>query len=219
MNGGTTVSGTMVLAHLAGIKVFATGGLGGVHQDGQTTMDISADLTELGRTPVAVISSGCKSFLDILRTLEYLETQGVCVGTFADGRTGSVDLPAFWTRESGVASAKTIENEAEAAAMIHAQMQLQISSGLLFANPIPEEYSLSKSEMHSVMSEALRQANEKGVSGSANTPFVLAKIRELTNGATVTANRALVEANVVRGTKVAVELAKLELKDRSNSDR
>lgn len=108
----------MVLAHLAGIKVFATGGLGGVYRHGENSMDISADLTELGRTPVAVISSGCKSFLDIPRTLEYLETQGVGVSTFADGRTGDVDFPAFWTRESGVKSPTVIRDEKEAAAII-----------------------------------------------------------------------------------------------------
>ena len=108
----------MVLAHLAGIKVFATGGLGGVHKGGEKSLDISADLTELGRTPIAVISSGCKGFLDIPRTLEYLETQGACVGTFADGRTGDVDFPAFWSRESGVKSPDVIRDEAQAAAII-----------------------------------------------------------------------------------------------------
>lgn len=118
MHGGTTVSGTMLLAHKAGIKVFGTGGLGGVHRGGEDTMDISADLTELGRTNVAVVSSGCKSFLDIPRTLEYLETQGVCVSTFADGRTGSIDLPAFWTRDSGVKSPTVVLNEAEAAGIV-----------------------------------------------------------------------------------------------------
>jgi pseudouridine-5'-phosphate glycosidase/pseudouridine kinase len=118
LNGGTTVSGTMALANRAGIQIFGTGGLGGVHRGGENSMDISADLTELGRTPVAVISSGCKSFLDIPRTLEYLETQGVCVSTFADGRTGPVDFPAFWTRESGVRSPTVVRDEAEAAAII-----------------------------------------------------------------------------------------------------
>jgi len=108
----------MVLAHLAGIKVFATGGLGGVHRGAESSMDISADLTELGRTPVTVISSGCKSFLDISRTLEYLETEGVGVATFADGREGKVDFPAFWSRESGVKSPMTIKDETEAAAII-----------------------------------------------------------------------------------------------------
>ena len=118
LNGGTTIAGTMLLAHLAGIKVFATGGLGGVHRNGQDSMDISADLTELGRTPVALISSGCKSFLDIPRTLEYLETQGVGVGTFADGRSENVAFPAFWTRESGIPSPSVVRDEKEAAAMI-----------------------------------------------------------------------------------------------------
>jgi len=118
IHGGTTISGTMVLAHLAGIKIFGTGGLGGVHRGGEVSMDISADLTELGRTPVTVISSGCKSFLDIPRTLEYLETQGVCVGTFADGRNGPIDFPAFFSRESGVRSPRVIQDEAEAAAIV-----------------------------------------------------------------------------------------------------
>ena len=108
----------MVLASLAGIKVFATGGLGGVHRGGEMSMDVSADLTELGRTQIAVVSSGCKSFLDIPRTLEYLETQGVCVATFADGREGAVDFPAFWTTDSGTTSPFTIETEEEAAWMI-----------------------------------------------------------------------------------------------------
>lgn len=118
LNGGTTVAGTMVLAKMAGIEVFGTGGLGGVHRGGEDSMDISADLTELGRTGVAVISSGCKSFLDIPRTLEYLETQGVTVATFADERTGNIDLPAFWTRDSGIRSPTVVQNEKEAAAII-----------------------------------------------------------------------------------------------------
>ena len=117
-NGGTTVAGTMILAHLAGIKVFATGGLGGVHRGAESSMDISADLMELGRTPVAVVSSGCKSFLDIPRTLEYLETQGVGVATFADGRGEKVDFPSFWSRDSGVPSPMTIQDEQHAAAII-----------------------------------------------------------------------------------------------------
>ncbi len=117
-NGGTTVAGTMVLAHLAGIKVFATGGLGGVHKGGESSLDVSADLTELGRTPVAVIASGCKSFLDIGRTLEYLETQGVGVATFADGREGPIDFPAFWSRDSGSRSPFVVRDEVQAAGII-----------------------------------------------------------------------------------------------------
>jgi pseudouridine-5'-phosphate glycosidase/pseudouridine kinase len=127
-HGGTTIAGTMVLAHLAGIKVFATGGLGGVHQGAESSMDISADLTELGRTPVAVISSGCKSFLDIPRTLEYLETQGVGVATFADGRDTAkrIDFPAFWSRDSGVKSPMVVRDEKEAAAVIRKRRVLPL---------------------------------------------------------------------------------------------
>ena len=121
-NGGTTIASTMLLAELAGIKIFGTGGLGGVHRGAESSMDISADLTELGRTAVTVVSSGCKSFLDIPRTLEYLETEGVGVGTFADGREGNVDFPAFWSRDSGVKSPTTIQNEKDAAAIIRAYL-------------------------------------------------------------------------------------------------
>ncbi|KAL8967307.1 MAG: hypothetical protein Q9197_005497 [Variospora fuerteventurae] len=209
-NGGTTVAGTMVLAHLAGIKIFATGGLGGVHRGGEDSMDISADLTELGRTPVTVISSGCKSFLDIPRTLEYLETQGVGVGTFADGREGTVDFPAFWTRDSGIQSPSVIRSEQEAAAITHAQSALGLSSGLLFANPVPAQDSIPRSRMDVIMAQAISDAVESGSTGSDNTPFILARIRELTEGQTIKANRALIEANVLRGTKVACELAKLQ---------
>ncbi|KAL8686167.1 MAG: hypothetical protein Q9218_007301 [Villophora microphyllina] len=209
----------MVLAHLAGIKVFATGGLGGVHRGGENSMDISADLTELGRTPVAVISSGCKSFLDIPRTLEYLETQGVGVGTFADGREGKIDFPAFWTRESGIQSPTVIYNEREAAAIIFAQSSLGLSSGLLFANPILSQHSIAKSQMDSVIEQAILEAEKSAAVGNDNTPFILAKIRELTGGQTVTANRALIESNVIRGTKVACELVKLEGQSEQTPDR
>lgn len=207
----------MILAHLAGIKVFATGGLGGVHRGVENTMDISADLTELGRTPVAVISSGCKSFLDIPRTLEYLETQGVGVGTFADGRTGNVDFPAFFSRDSGIKSSQTIESEADAAAIIHAQFQLPIHSGLLLANPVPTEAAMAWEDIDTVMTQAVAEADEKGFTGSTNTPYVLKRIRELSEGKSVIANRALIEANVIRGTKVAIELAKLELEERDRA--
>ncbi|KAL9024031.1 MAG: hypothetical protein Q9196_006815 [Gyalolechia fulgens] len=199
----------MVLAHLAGITVFATGGLGGVHRDGENSMDISADLTELGRTPIAVISSGCKSFLDVPRTLEYLETQGVGVGTFADSRSGKIEFPAFWSRDSGIPSPTVIQDEKDAAAVIYAQSTLGLSSGLLFANPVPAQHSISNAEMNSVMAQAVLDAKDSGSTGSENTPFILARIRELTGGQTVKANRALIESNVIRGTKVACELAKL----------
>ncbi|CAI7586585.1 unnamed protein product [Penicillium pancosmium] len=217
IHGGTTISGTMILSELAGIKIFGTGGLGGVHRGGENSMDVSADLTELGRTPVTVISSGCKSFLDIPRTLEYLETEGVCVGTFADGRDGPVDFPAFYTRDSGVRSPRVIQNEVEAAAIVYAQSRLPVTSGIHFANPVPLEYSVPKAEMDLVIEEAVRLADVEGYRGSDNTPFVLSKIKELSGGKSITANRALIESNVKRATQVAVELAKLEAMERGTS--
>ncbi|QDS71695.1 hypothetical protein FKW77_008318 [Venturia effusa] len=210
-NGGTTIAGTMILAHLAGIRVFATGGLGGVHRGAESTMDISADLTELGRTPVAVVSSGCKSFLDIPRTIEYLETEGVGIATFADGREGKVDFPAFWSRDSGVRSPVTVENEREAAAIIYAQMNLPVASGLLFANPIPSKWAIPKPEMDIIIHEAIKEANAAGIIGKDNTPFILNKIKELSGGKSLPANRALIVSNVKRGTNVAKELANFEL--------
>ncbi|KAK6352250.1 hypothetical protein TWF730_009081 [Orbilia blumenaviensis] len=210
LHGGTTISGTMALAHLAGIRILGTGGLGGVHRGGQTSMDISADLTELGRTPVAVISSGCKNFLDIGLTLEYLETQGVCVGTFADGRVGSVDFPAFYTRDSGVKSPRTIANEKEAAAIIYAQSKLPVYTGIHLANPVPVEFSIAKGELDGVIDESIHLASMEGYQGSENTPFILAKIKEASGDKVLQANRALVQTNVKRATRVAVELAKLE---------
>lgn len=209
LHSGTTISGTMVLARLAGIRVFGTGGLGGVHRGGEKSMDVSADLTELGRTRLAVVSSGCKGFLDIPRTLEYLETQGAMVATFADGRQGDVDFPAFWARESGSKSPFVVETEKQAAAMILAQEQLDVESGLLFANPVPEEHAIPKAEMESAIHEAVREAHDKGFTGSRNTPYVLQRIRELTKGRSMTSNKFLVQANVRRAAKVAVELSNM----------
>ncbi|KAJ5739873.1 hypothetical protein N7533_012657 [Penicillium manginii] len=197
IHGGTTISGTMILSELAGIKIFGTGGLGGVHRGGENTMDVSADLTELGRTPVTVISSGCKSFLDIPRTLEYLETEGVCVA--------ECEAP------------RVIQNEAEAAAIVYAQSRLPVTSGIHFANPVPLEYSVPKAEMDLVIEEAVRLADVEGYRGSDNTPFVLSKIKELSGGKSIIANRALIESNVKRATRVAVELAKLEAMERGTS--
>ncbi|EFE43769.1 hypothetical protein TRV_01446 [Trichophyton verrucosum HKI 0517] len=195
MNGGTTIAGTMILAHLAGIKVFATGGL------------------------VAVVSSGCKSFLDIQRTLEYLETEGVVVAAFADGRKGDIDFPAFFTRDSGIKAPRVIENAQDAAAIIYAQSQLQLKSGMLFTNPVPEEHSFPKPEMDAIITRAIELAHIEGIQGSDNTPYVLAKIEELSGGRSVATNRALVEYNVEVGTKVAIELAKLESENGKDVDR
>ncbi|EAQ93242.1 hypothetical protein CHGG_01477 [Chaetomium globosum CBS 148.51] len=203
----------MVLARLAGIRVFGTGGLGGVHRGGESSMDVSADLTELGRTRVAVVSSGCKGFLDIPRTLEFLETQGAFVATFADGREvvdgKGVDFPAFWARDSGVPSPAVVRDERDAAAIILAQERLGVESGMLFANPIPEEAGIPRKEMELVIETAVREAAEKGFTGSANTPYVLTRIRQLTEERSTTANVALVRSNVARAAKISVELAKL----------
>ncbi|KAK1834673.1 Indigoidine synthase A like protein-domain-containing protein [Podospora conica] len=218
LHAGTTIAGTMVLARLAGIRVFGTGGLGGVHQGGHNSLDISADLTELGRTRMAVVSAGCKGFLDIPRTLEFLETHGAMVSTFADGRKGDVDFPAFWARESGTKSPFVIENESQAAAIILAQEQLGIESGMLFANPIPEEHAIPRAEMEEVIRVAVREADEKGFTGSRNTPYVLTRIRQLTNERSVTSNKYLVQANVARAAKVAVELSKLLAGTTAGSD-
>ncbi|TVY19815.1 Pseudouridine-metabolizing bifunctional protein [Lachnellula arida] len=212
LNGGTTVAATMMIARRANINVFGTGGLGGVHRGGEDTMDVSADLTELGRTPVAVISSGCKSFLDIPRTLEYLETQGVTVCTFADGRTGDIDLPAFYTRESGIKSPLVVQDAKEAAAIIFAQHKLVElrCGGILFANPIPEEFSLPKAEIDLAINQAVQEAAQQGFHGHLNTPFILSRIKELTKGNSIPANRALIESNVAMATKVAFELCRFK---------
>lgn len=209
IHGGTTIAGTMLLARLAGIRVFGTGGLGGVHRGGENSMDISADLTELGRTRVAVVSSGCKGFLDIPRTLEYLETQGCLVSTFADGRSGKIDFPAFWARESGIKSPSVTYTEREAAAMILAQEKLNIESGMLFANPIPEEFGVPAKEMQAHIEQAVAEADQKGFTGSANTPYILNRLKELTGERAVIANKKLVRSNIVRATNIAVELSRL----------
>jgi pseudouridine-5'-phosphate glycosidase/pseudouridine kinase len=221
VSGGTTIAGTMALAHLAGIRVFATGGLGGVHRGGH--WDVSADLTELGRTPVAVVSGGCKGFLDVAATLEYLETQGVGVFTLADGAAGQVDYPAFWSRESGCPSPGVVRDEEEAARIIRetsrelvradrldAQFSLPLHSGLHFAAPIPREAAIPKREMEDVIAKAIGAADAEGATGKDNTPFILSKINELTSGRSIAANRALIAASVKRGTLIAKELCKLQ---------
>jgi pseudouridine-5'-phosphate glycosidase/sugar/nucleoside kinase (ribokinase family) len=211
--GGTTISGTMILARKAGIKIFATGGLGGVHRGGENSMDVSADLTELGRTPVAVVASGCKGFLDIQRTLEYLETQGVPVATFADGRNAGtrVDFPAFWVRDSGFKSPMTVENTRQAAELVHAQFnELGVDTGILFANPIPTGDAIPKALINECIEEAVLSAEKAGAAGKDNTPWVLSKILELTQGKSLVANKSLVSNNVKTGTLIAGELLEIE---------
>lgn len=208
-HGGTTVAGTAMLAHMAGIEIFATGGLGGVHRGAESSMDISADLTELGRTPVTVISSGCKSFLDIGRTLEYLETEGVPVGTFRDDRIGDIKFPGFWSRTSNFKSPWIIENEDEAASVIDLQRQYGLDTGILLANPIPEDLAIPQEEMDQFIEQAILEANKAGAKGNTNTPFILNRIKELTNGRSVEVNQGLLASNARKAALVAVALAKL----------
>lgn len=202
----------MLLARLAGIRIFGTGGLGGVHRGFETAMDVSADLTELGRTRVAVVASGCKGFLDVPRTLEYLETHGVAVATFLDGRdpsAGNIEFPAFWSRDSGVASPSFVADERQAAAMVLAQERLGIESGILFANPIPLEHEIPVAEMRAVIEQAVAEAAKGGFTGSRNTPYILGRIKELTMGRSIPANKELVRANVIRAARIAMELSRL----------
>lgn len=207
-NGATTVSATMVFASMAGIHIFVTGGIGGVHRHGEDTMDISSDLTELGRTPVAVISAGVKSILDIPRTLEYLETQGVCVAAYKTN-----EFPAFFTERSGSKAPSRVDTPEECARLIDASLKLKLGGGTLIAVPIPNEYSASGSFIESATQTALKVARKKGITGNAETPFLLAKVNELTGGASLAANIALVKNNAKTGAKIAVCLAQIRKHD------
>lgn len=201
-DGATTVAGTMAVAAMAGIGVFATGGIGGVHRGAERSFDISADLEELARTSLAVISAGAKSVLDIALTLEYLETRGVPVlGYQTDA------FPAFYTRDSGHAVDARFESPDDIAAVLQAKWETGLAGGVLVANPIPEEYALDPVEIENIISTALAEAREEGVRGKATTPFLLARIHELTGGASEVANKALVWSNVRLASKIAIALA------------
>ncbi|KZW02673.1 hypothetical protein EXIGLDRAFT_738251 [Exidia glandulosa HHB12029] len=206
--GGTTIAGTMVVANLVGIKVFATGGLGGVHRNGQNTLDISADLTELGRTPVGVIASGIKSILDIPRTLEYLETQGVPVLTYADNNT----FPAFYARDSGCKSPWNVNTPSLAAQILYNQFHhLSLQTGVFFAAPVPEHAAYNGASIQAAINQAVKESEENGVStrGKDVTPWLLARVMELTEGKSLQSNIALIENTSVIGAQVAVEYARL----------
>uniref|UniRef100_A0A182INK8 Uncharacterized protein n=1 Tax=Anopheles atroparvus TaxID=41427 RepID=A0A182INK8_ANOAO len=207
LNGGTTVAGTLLIAQSVGIRIFATGGIGGVHREGERTMDISADLIELGRCPVAVVSSGVKSILDIPRTLEYLETQGVCVATY-----GSDDcaFPAFYTRSSGSRAPYNLSDATAAAKVLHINRELGLRSGILIGVPIPELYALDSGEMDQVIAEALREANQKQIHGKEVTPFILSAVSQLTRGKSLDANMALIKNNARVAAEIAVELNRIE---------
>ncbi|KAM6284192.1 uncharacterized protein M6G45_001983 isoform 2-T2 [Spheniscus humboldti] len=206
LSGGTTVSGTMIAAHKAGIPVFVTGGIGGVHRGGENTLDVSADLTELGRTPVAVVSAGVKSILDIGRTLEYLETQGVCVAAFGESR----EFPAFFSRQSGFQAPYHVRDEEEAAELIASALGLGLSSGVLIAVPCPQERAASGQVIEEAIQQALSEARSKGITGKELTPFMLQKINELTDGKSLDSNLALIQNNARVGSCIAVALSKLQ---------
>ena len=202
-HGATTVAATMICAQYAGIEVFATGGIGGVHRGAETTMDISADLQELAQTNVAVVCAGAKSILDIGLTLEYLETHGVPVLGF---ETDS--LPAFYTRTSPFGVNYRVDTAEEAAAMIRTKWELGLNGGVVVANPIPEADALEEAFITNVIESALKEAAENNIAGKKVTPFLLGKVKELTEGKSLTANIALVKHNAEVGSKIAVSLKK-----------
>ncbi|MBK8363735.1 MAG: pseudouridine-5'-phosphate glycosidase [Bacteroidetes bacterium] len=201
LNGATTVAATMRIASMAGIKIFVTGGIGGVHRGAETTMDISADLTEMSQTNVAVVSAGVKSILDIGLTLEYLETLGVPVVTF-----GSPDFPSFYSRKSGFATPLQLNSPKEIADLLKAKWDMGLNGSVMIANPIPadKEYPFEKMESH--ISAALKAAKEKGITGKETTPFILKFIADATGGESLESNIALVFNNAELGAKIAIEL-------------
>ncbi|MCE5344493.1 MAG: pseudouridine-5'-phosphate glycosidase [Eubacteriales bacterium] len=204
-DGATTVTTTMIAARMAGIRVFATGGVGGVHRGAQTTMDISADLEELARTDVAVVCAGVKSILDLGLTLEYLETKGVPVIGYQ-----MEELPAFYCRHSGFPVDYRLNTAVEIAKAIHAKAVAGLIGGMLIANPIPPEYAMPEDEMNACINRALAMANERGVKGKEITPFLLDAIKTLTEGKSLAANIQLVLNNAKLGAQIACELCKLK---------
>lgn len=204
-DGATTVAATMIVAAMAGIRVFATGGIGGVHRGAQETFDISADLEELADTSVMVICAGAKSILDLGLTLEYLETHGVTVIGY-----GTSELPAFYTRKSGFGVDYELDTPEQLAKAFHVKRELGLRGGLLVTNPIPEEYSMDKEVIDKAIAEAVEDAKKDGIHGKATTPYLLAKIKDLTGGDSLDSNIQLVFNNARLGAAAAVELSKLE---------
>ena len=194
----------MIIANMAGVKIFATGGIGGVHRGAEQTMDISADLEELGQTPIMVVCAGAKAILDLGLTLEYLETKGVPVIGY-----GTEELPAFYTRRSGFPVDYRLDTPKELAEAFEAQRGSGLHTGMLVANPIPEEYSMDHEAINRAIDEAVREAAEKGVHGKETTPFLLAKIKEITGGDSLDANIQLVYNNARVAAQIAVELCDL----------
>ena len=207
-DGATTVTTTMMIAAMAGIEVFATGGIGGVHRGAETTMDISADLEELAQTPVMVVCAGAKSILDLGLTLEYLETKGVPVIGYQ-----TEELPAFYTRKSGFGVDYRLDTPAQLAEAFHVKRELGLRGGMLVTNPIPEEYSMDADVINKAIDEAVEEAKEQGIHGKATTPFLLAKIKDITGGDSLAANIQLVYNNAKLAADTACELAKLRKAD------
>ncbi|KAJ2088810.1 hypothetical protein GGI16_006300 [Coemansia sp. S142-1] len=203
--GATTVSGTMVAAHMAGIRVFATGGIGGVHRGAELTMDISADLTELGRTPVAVVCAGAKSILDLPKTLEFLETQGVPVVAYGESRR----FPAFFSLDSGLLAPWAMQTPEQVARLIKTNAELGLMTGQVIAVPIPNEYAESSAEIERAINVAVREAEEQGIKGKECTPFLLQRIVELTGGMSLIANIALVKNNARVASQISTSLASM----------
>ncbi len=200
-DGATTVTTTMIIAAMAGIKVFATGGIGGVHRGAETTMDISADLEELARTPVMVICAGAKSILDLGLTLEYLETKGVPVIGY-----GTEELPAFYTRKSGFMVDYRVDSPEELAAIFKAKQEMGLGGGMLVTNPIPEQYSMDPMRINKAIDEAVAEAQQRGIHGKETTPFLLAKIKDITGGDSLASNIQLVLNNARLAAKTAASL-------------
>ncbi|MEM5530757.1 pseudouridine-5'-phosphate glycosidase [Gammaproteobacteria bacterium AS21] len=203
-DGATTVASTMILAQMAGIKVFATGGIGGVHREAETTMDISADLQELANTNVAVVCAGVKSILDIGLTLEHLETHGVPVIGYK-----TEEMPAFYTVESGFKVDYKVDSAEQIAATLSAKWQLGLDGGVVIANPIPDQHSMDAQLITDTINQALVDMKAQGVSGKASTPFLLARIAQVTQGKSLEANIQLVYNNAILGAKIAVELSNI----------
>jgi pseudouridine-5'-phosphate glycosidase len=201
LTGATTVAATMIAAHLAGIRVFATGGIGGVHRGGETSLDISADLEELAHTPVAVVCAGAKAILDLPRTLEYLETHGVpVIGYQTD------EFPAFYSRRSGLGLDFRLDTPAAIAELLRTHWSLGLTAGALIANPIPAEHALPEAEIAAVIDQAVADAERDGIRGKDVSPYLLRRIVETTGGASLRANIALVKNNASLAGHIACEL-------------
>ncbi len=205
IHGATTVASTMIIANMAGIKVFVTGGIGGVHRGAASTFDISADLTELANTNVAVVCAGAKSILDLGLTLEYLETQGVpIIGYQTD------ELPAFYTRKSGLKLVQWCENIEDIASIINIKWHLNLKGGVVVANPVPEEFAMDFDYMTNCIDNALKKAEQLGIKGKETTPFLLAEIKKITEGKSLATNIQLVFNNAKVGAMLAKSLSKFD---------